>query len=555
MNINPNMSWRRDALLLFLAVLLFFCMGLSTRPYLVPSEARYIELPRQMLATGDWLTPRIDGVPYFEKPPLFYWMQASVMQFFGAGEFAGRIATALLAALTCVVTYAAARLLYGRLSGLLAATVLATCALGYGLSRVAMLDMPVSLFMTSCFVCFLAAQHTGQRHWYWGMYVAAALAVLTKGLIGMVIPGLVIGVWILFTKRWRILAEARLLTGLIVFLIIAAPWHVLMARAHPDFLNFYFIHEHFTRYLTDSHKRLQPWWFFPVIVLAGLLPWTSVTPHSLRRLLQTKGIPQNVRQNNLFLLFWIVLPLLFFSASHSKLAPYIFPIFPPLSIVLGDYLAGCWEGRIAARALRNNCFFIVALFAAIIAGYYAVPLPVDANNKLDFATGISFTMLIPIIIALAGLLYVAVRKSPAPVLIGALVLFAATFDISTNTIVAALDRATVKPLAAVVRERLHEGDSVVAYGSYFQDLPVYLNRNVMVADYLGELEFGATHYPETQGWMISSNQFWQLCAVTKRPLYVFMKKTTFDGIAIPPNCRLRRLANYGKTVLLEKESK
>src|SRR5271163_2894732 len=106
---NPQGSWRRDFLWLFLAALLFFCIGLSTRPYLTPSEARYIEVPRQMLATGDWLTPRINGVPYFEKPPLFYWLQASVMQFFGSGEFAGRIATALLCILLCMVTYATAR--------------------------------------------------------------------------------------------------------------------------------------------------------------------------------------------------------------------------------------------------------------------------------------------------------------------------------------------------------------------------------------------------------------------------------------------------------------
>ena len=124
-----------------------------------------------------------------------------------------------------------------------------------------------------------------------------------------------------------------------------------MAGKHPDFLNFYFINEHFTRYLTDSHKRVQPWWFFIGITLAGLLPWTFLTPHLLRGLVQKKNPDPAINAGILFLLLWIVIPLLFFSASHSKLAPYIFPIFPPCAILLGHYLAKCWEGRIAARAL------------------------------------------------------------------------------------------------------------------------------------------------------------------------------------------------------------
>jgi 4-amino-4-deoxy-L-arabinose transferase-like glycosyltransferase len=261
-----------------------------------------------------------------------------------------------------------------------------------------------------------------------------------------------------------------------------------------------------------------------------------------------------LRNQRIFLLLWIVIPLIFFSASHSKLAPYIFPIFPPLAIVLGHYLAECWDGRIATRALRINSLIVAALFAAVILTYYFIPLPISPDDKLDFATGVTAPMLIPVVIVLAGLVYVGFSKRAAPVLIGMLTACAVILDISANYIVAAVDRANVKPLAAMVKERLHEGDTVAAYGSYFQDLPVYLGRNIVVADYTGELDFGVTHYPETHGWMLTADEFWQRCAKDDHPLYVFMKNTVYDGTKIPPNCRLRVLAKYGKTVLLEKDN-
>jgi 4-amino-4-deoxy-L-arabinose transferase-like glycosyltransferase len=544
-------SWQRDCLWLFFAVLSFYCIGLGVMPYLTPSEARYIEVPRQMLATDDWLTPRINGVPYFEKPPLFYWMQASVLKFFGTGEFAGRIATALLATLTCMITYATGRALYARLSGLLAATVIATCMLGYTLSRVSMLDMPVSLFLTACFSCFIAAQHTGKRAWYWGMYAAAALAVMTKGLIGIVVPGMVIGAWIALTSRWRILKEAKLFSGLLLFLAVAAPWHVLMAQKHAAFLDFYFINEHFTRYLTDSHKRVQPWWFFIVITIAGLLPWTFLIP----AIYKEHKAKLRLHANEKFLLLWIFIPLVFFSASHSKLAPYIFPIFPPLSILIGHYLASCWEGHTMPKVLRINGLIAAGIFAAIIAVYCFVPLPLNEDNKLDFAASIPFATLAPVVVAIAGLAVVIVSKRSARVLIIALAIFAAVIDISANYIVAAVNHATVKPLIADLKKQLHDDDTVSSFGTYFQDLPIYLNRNVVVGDYTGELEFGYAHYPETHGWMLTAAQFWQRCASEKHPFYVFMKNETYKGITIPAKCQLRIVAKYGKTMLLEKEAK
>lgn len=551
---QTQISWLRDLVLLFIAIGLFFCIGLGARPYLTPSEARYIEIPRQMLVTHDWLTPRINGVPYFEKPPLFYWMQAVTMGLFGMGEFAGRMATAKLATEICLLTYALGRMLYGRLSGLIAAGVLASCVMGYGLSRVAMVDMPVSLFLTATLGCFLAAQHINHakaRRWlYLLMYVAAALAVMDKGLIGIVIPGIVIGTWILATKNWRLLAEVRLIPGLIIFLIITVPWHWLMASEHPDFLQFYFINEHFTRYINDSHKRVEPWWFFAAITLAGLLPWTGLLPSAVRHIKLWRV--SMAEPSKLFLLLWIVLPLVFFSTSHSKLAPYIMPIFPPLAMIIGRYLADVWQGTVPDKALRWSNIFVISLFSAAILAYHFMPIN-DADRKIDIGGSITLSMLMPVIVAMAILACVTVRKSLPRLMIGAVLLLGMTLDITANYAVAQIDRASVKPLLATIKDGPKPDDMVVAYRSYFQDLPIYLNRNITVVGYYGEMEFGVTNYPETKEWMIDTKEFWQRCADHPGRIFVFMKKTTLDGLKMPAACPLHVTAEYGKTVLLEKD--
>ena len=549
MNINPQGSYRRDALLLFIAIGIFFCIGLGVRPYLTPSEARYIELPRQMLATHDWLTPRINGVPYFEKPPLFYWMQAVVLQSFGMEEFAGRFATALLSTLTCLVTYATGRMLYGRPSGLLAAAVLATSLMGYGLSRVATLDVPVSFFITVCLSCFMAAQQTEnakhKRSLYLLMYAASALAVMTKGLIGIVIPGLVIGVWIAMQGRWRLLKEVHLLKGLLLFLLITAPWHVLMARAHPDFLNFYFIHEHFTRYLTDEHKRTAPWWFFIAVTCVGLLPWLGLLPGALRRLNWKKP-------EHLFLLLWIVLPLLFFSTSHSKLIPYIFPIFPPLCIIIGEKLAQLWGKLLPSKSLRVDIALVIFIFGATLLTIQISPLlPGKLGDKITAVTSIvPFDSLAPVMIGLLWLGFHILRPCPAWQLILSLMGFGMVSGFTANYLAVSLDKATVKPLAIPLAERLKPGDMVVSYGSYWQDLPVYLQQNITVAGWTGELSFGVEHYPNTQEWMISTDEFWQRCAAAKHNVYVF---THDHNLSSEIGCRLQPIASYGNTVLMKKE--
>jgi 4-amino-4-deoxy-L-arabinose transferase-like glycosyltransferase len=347
-----------------------------------------------------------------------------------------------------------------------------------------------------------------------------------------------------------LLAQVHLVKGLILFLAITVPWHYLMAQEHPEFLNFYFIHEHFTRFLTSEHRRTAPWWFFIAVTWAGLMPWSGLLPSVFKRIAWREP-------NTLFLLLWTVLPLAFFSSSHSKLVPYIFPIFPPLCILLGQRLWQLWEYRVPLEPLRRNAILVIIVFAMLLlATQLSFALPGKLGIKITTITSmISFWSLVPMLLALVWLFILTLRPCPSPRLIGSLLIFGAVTGLSLNFIAATFDKLTVKPLASELLLKLKPLDMVVAYGGYWQDLPVYLNRNITVARWTGELSFGVEHYPETRDWMIAPETFWKRCALSEHAVYVFINSDMVKDLTIHSNCRLKPMASYGKTILMKKEAK
>lgn len=456
--------------ILILTLLLcgLFMAFLGAHPYITPSEARYIEVPRQMVLTSDWIVPHINGVPYFEKPPLFYWMQAATFSLFGWGEFAGRLMTALLSVALCLLTYALGRELYSPRTGIAAALLLASSWLGFGLSRMAMLDVPLTVCITGVLLCFLKALQKPDAGTVYGMYLFTAAGVMTKGLIGALLPGMVLFLWLFSTGRWSVLKQMRLLTGTLLFLALVVPWHVAAAHRYPQFWQFYIIHEHFSRFLTDDHHRNQPWWFFLTVVVVGWMPWTPFLFPVLK-----KAWADRRQQHTLFLLLWAVLPLLFFSLSHSKLVPYIYPVFPPLAVLLAPHMEGLWENKWRKVLLA-----------------LAVATPV---------------------LGYAG-------QAVAPY----------------------VWRGSVKQVASALLPKLKPGDEVAIYGTYRQDLPIYLNRNVTVVAYEGELAFGTAIEPKTKEWMIGTGEFWKRCRDHR--LYVLMPKVAYETLKPEPGCALKPAA-------------
>jgi 4-amino-4-deoxy-L-arabinose transferase-like glycosyltransferase len=512
--------WIRDLTVLAAVIGGFFLLFLGHRPLAVPSEARYAELAREIVASGDWITPRINGIKYFFKPPLFYWIEAVAVHALGLSEFALRLTTALFALAGCLLAYVAGRKLFDRTTGILAAIVLATTLIWFTLSRIILLDVPVGVFLTLCLLAFLFAvrEAPGSRArnvWLYTMYIAAAAATMTKGLIGIVLPGLVIGAWIVLTWNWRLLLEVRLLSGLALFLLIAVPWHVAVGVQTPEFFHFYFVREHWERFTTTVHGRAQPWWFFLAILTAGVFPWIGFLFQSLWRNIERILSRTPEGQAELFLALWFWLILLFFSASDSKLVPYVTPMMVPLALFIGRYLALAfaapteWPGLHVGLWVVAGAAALVAVVALAVGIAGARLAPAELADEIERARPVMGWLCLGAVVAAVSIAW-ALRRRGAGTAFVAAVLAAATFFQGVDTTMAQFQPRSIKPLAAEIASRLAPGDEVIAYRTYPQDLPIYLDRRISVVGWSGELDFGRQIEPATQAWMFDDEaELWR----------------------------------------------
>ena len=527
---DTSRAWR-DVLLLVVLLAVFFGFELGGRALWHPDEGRYSEIPRAMIESGDYVTPRLNGVKYFEKPALFYWMQAGSIKLFGVNEWALRLWPALLALAGCLAVYGAGRKLFGRRAGLIAAIILATSPLYYLLGRIITLDMAVSVFLSGALLSFLlgvcAPPGRTRSLYFYAFYALCAAATLTKGLIGIVIPAMVIGAWIVLLWDWRLLRAIHLPTGLLLFFVLAAPWHWLAARANPEFAQFYFIHEHFQRYLTTVHMRYQPWWFFVPVLALGMLPWIGLVFPALRAAWPGWRARREHREE-IFLLLWIGLVFGFFSVSGSKLIPYILPMLPPLALLLGRYLAPA-EPVPAPKGLHSG-FWLFLVATAALGAYLTVELarrPEAQADVLRLGSG-AYLMLAGLLLAVLAHFFLG-RLATVTRPLAALAAGAALLVLALGAALPALDdKYSVKALALELKAWLRPTDEVTTLRAYYQDLPVYLARRITVVDWRGELEFGASQ-EDVSGWMIGAAEFrrrWQ----SPNTVYMITERENLDWL-------------------------
>jgi 4-amino-4-deoxy-L-arabinose transferase-like glycosyltransferase len=353
--------------------LILWFAGLGLRRLGEPDEARYAEVAREMLASGNWLTPRLDGFNFFDKPVLHYWATAIFYAMFGVHEWTARLWVALTGLLSVVAVGWASRRLYGARTGWTAALVLGSMLLFVAGARINTLDMGVTAFLAIAICLFLVAQfdpHAERQRVRlnllgWG---SLALAVLSKGLIGVVLPAVTLLAFMLWARDWSILRRMTMGWGLLLLLLIAAPWFIAISHRHPDFFDYFFINEHFRRFLTNVYDRNRAWWFFIPVVLLGLFPWVVFLPVS-RAGWQSVCAGSSER----FLLCWILVVLVFFSASHSKLPLYILPVFPALAMLIARRIS-----LLTVRSLAWRCMWISAL--AVIMAAVALTLTLSTRH-------------------------------------------------------------------------------------------------------------------------------------------------------------------------------
>jgi 4-amino-4-deoxy-L-arabinose transferase-like glycosyltransferase len=324
---------------------------LATPAFFDDADSIHAEAAREMAASGDWITLHINhGVRYLEKAPLMYWLSALGVKLFGPSEWAIRLPIALFAGLLTILLYFFGARFWGERAGYYAALVYVTSLGPFAFTRILLPDVMLTFFISAAFYCYLqvvADPEAGPRiggRWdprVLAIYACSALAVLTKGLIGCVFVGGWILLHVILTGRWELLRRAHIAMGLLVFLVIAAPWHVIAGIRNQGFLWFYFVNEHFLRYLGLRYPKdydTVPLLLFWVLHLAWVFPWSIFLwglRHTFPRRLRSKTPAEQV---NLFLYLWVALIIVFFSFSTSQ-EYYTFPTLPGFALLLGQVLA------------------------------------------------------------------------------------------------------------------------------------------------------------------------------------------------------------------------
>lgn len=428
----------RHSSLLVLAGLLVLCLplyfiGLNWLPLLGPDEPRYVEVGREMYLSGDWITPRLAGITWFEKPALLYWLVAASFHLFGVSEFAARVGVAALASAGVILSFLFVRRVRSDSVGLIAASVVASTGFWVGFARGATFDMPLSVAIELALLSFWYwAEREPERSW--PLLVsgfALGLAVLAKGLVGILVPGAVVLCYLGLTRRLRLIftRSLPLLCGVAVFGATAALWYGPMLQRHAwVFIDEFIIAHHFRRYLSDTYRHPQPVYFFSVVALAGAFPWSvwfvGALLKDIKRV-RSLFVDEGGRLR-LFLWLWAVIPVIFFSFSGSKLPGYILPVFPALGLLVGLEISEAQKSRWRVAGTATLLLIVSIAFAvlapkqmdlsaaaawtisgsgAAVAGAYAVFAWIRSERfaALVLSTGLAVIALVTMWLAAPGL--------------------------------------------------------------------------------------------------------------------------------------------------------
>ena len=424
-----------------------------------------------MTVSGDWVTPRLDGLKYFEKPPLVYWATAALYSVFGVTEWTARFWPCAFAFLCLPLVYAFARHVHGSPTvGVAAVAALALNPYFILVGQLNLLDSGLTFFMTAAVFAFLRAEGGQERRWMSLAALSLALAVLTKGIVALVLAGATLCIHMIVTREVRSLRRWHLGVTVPLFCAVAIPWFVFVGLRNPDFFGFFFIHEHFARYLTNEADRVEPWWFLLQFLLLALLPWIlDVVPAA--RALRRASSPI------LFLAIWCAFNLVFFSVSRSKLPTYILPMMPALAVLLAPHIAA----RVAR--LRRATWISLALVVIAAIGLAAAPL---RHAQIPSTTVLAWlaTAVVLAIVSVTSAKRSGMAAAAASIL---------SFQALMMSYSALPPVRTAKSLVAATRPYIRPDTALFSIGQYRQSIAPYLGRTLRLGLYEGELEFGVTH--------------------------------------------------------------
>ncbi|HMM20290.1 MAG TPA: glycosyltransferase family 39 protein [Selenomonadales bacterium] len=362
---SQRFGWGVLVIVVISLFIMFFNLGAI--PLLDPDEPVYAETAREMIAFDDFLSPRIYGEYWYDKPPMYYWLVAGAFKVFGVNEFAARFPSALLAVVCVLYVYAAGTRLFNERAGLAGALVLTTSIEFFYLGKAAVTDITLTLFLTVALLAFIEKR-------YYLLYLATGLATVTKGPVGFLFPGAIILLFLAATRDFAVVRKMKLPSGVLLFAVVALPWYGLMYSIHGNaFVETFIGFHNITRFTSPEHPEVAMWYYFVPVLMLGFLPWTAILAQSVWAAL-TSGY--NHSRQLLFLILWAAFIFLFFTVSETKLVSYILPMYPPLALVTGWYLDRLWDRRNGARVISwpvLSTVLLGAFGAGLIYGVRVMP--------------------------------------------------------------------------------------------------------------------------------------------------------------------------------------
>lgn len=496
-------------------------------------EGRYAEIPRAMLASGDLVTPILNGVKFFDKPPLLYWLSALSFQIFGVNEFAARLPSATAATLAVFGAYFLGRRMFGARAGWLGAIILATTISWPILGRAVLTDMLVSslVFLALAF-WWIGRSQTEKRAQFWsffGFWTFLALGVLAKGPVAVILAFGTIGAYLVFSGEWAVLRKMRWASGLAWLILLVAPWFIAVQNRNPEYFKAFWIDQNFGRFLgslAEQDHANGPFYFFgwmPVL----LFPWTLFAIPALfvgwKKLFPPRG--EGRSQNSraaLFLLWGALVPPLFFSLSSSKLVTYIFPIVPMMAIALGAYLDWLLKGGKSLRAPRSAALCLALLcFGGGAAGLILAP---PNLQKIGVAPNTALVVSAAMLLWGAALIGAAIRADLRAIIATTAVGFTLVFTGATGILTEVAPVLTAPGLVEIIRPGLDANGEIVSIG-FTQSLSFYTGRRIAMVDSPDELRSGISHLApdEKRRWFLESEADLKPYFGRATPVYIVLR--------------------------------
>ena len=434
-------------------------------------ESNYALTAKAMLQSGDWLSPQIYGNYWYDKPVMFYWLTAIAYKMFGFTEFASRFFPALFGVLAVSLAAFGGKKLYSERAGFLSAVVLASSLEFFLISKSIITDSVLFLFFNAALLFFYLGYREHNGKYYYGTYIFCALATLTKGPIGFLLPGLIIFLFLLTENAWRELKNMKLFSGTLLFMIIAVPWYMAMYLTHgADFINVFFGTHNFLRATVSEHPRDNVIYFYTLFLLFSFFPWVGLLPATIKHYLRNEGKWVKPPSQETFLFIWAFTIFFFFQNMATKYLTYTYPMLFPLALLVGSWLDVKSKNSTLGNTLLYNFSFYILLVGAAFW--------VDRTKQFEVHS--EWQLLFIAVLGMVGCVYYYMLGNRKAVVFG-IALTAIFFNIGLirNVCMPLTDLRSAKGIALELKKDYPDKRIIASYGDYPTSAVFYSGKKIV----------------------------------------------------------------------------